>query len=86
MAILIRFLIFAALAWFGYRLVRQLLNKKALPPAQDDNASSTISPQAMLACAHCGVHVPVGESTQSRGKVFCSETHRDSYFRENPPG
>ena len=85
MAILIRFLIFAALAWFGYRLVRQLLDKKALPPTQDGNASSPAKPQAMQACAQCGVHVPVGESTQPRGKVFCCESHRDSYFQENPP-
>lgn len=82
MAILIRFLIFAALAWFGYRLVRQLLDKKVLPPAEGSNKSA---PQPMLACAYCSVHIPVGESTQSRGKVFCCEAHRDSYFRENPP-
>lgn len=82
MSIVIRILIFAALAWFGYRLVRQFLDKKALPPTQGKEGSA---PEAMLACAHCGVHVPAGESTQSRGKFFCCEAHRDSYFRENPP-
>ena len=82
MAIVIRILIFAALAWFGYRLVRQYLDKKALPPTQGNDTSA---PQPMLACAYCSVHIPVGESTQSRGKVFCCEAHRDNYFRENPP-
>ena len=85
MAILIRFLIFAALAWYGYRIVRQLLDKQALPPTAGNPPSSPKNPQAMQACVQCGVHVPVGECTQSRGKVFCCEAHRDSYFRENPP-
>lgn len=85
MAILIRFLIFAALAWYGYRIVRQLLDKQAQPPTAGNTPSSPKNPQAMQACAQCGVHVPVGESTQSRGKLFCCEAHRDSYFQENPP-
>lgn len=84
MALLIRFLIFAALAWFGYRFVRQWLDSKSLPPASGNDPVKTAKPEAMQACAHCGVHVPVGESTQSRGKVFCSEAHRDSYFRDHP--
>jgi len=83
MAMLIRFLLFAAIAWYGYRLVRKLLDKQASLPPTSPTAEK--SPEAMLACAYCQVHIPVGESTQSRGKVFCCEAHRDSYFRENPP-
>ena len=42
------------------------------------------TPEVMQRCAQCGVHVPLGESTQSRGRVFCSEAHRDNWFRDNP--
>lgn len=79
MALIIRLLILAALAWFGYRLIRTWMAKKTeLPPHERP-------PEVMQRCAHCQVHVPAGESTQSRGLVFCSEDHRDAYFRDHPP-
>ncbi len=35
------------------------------------------TPQAMLACAHCGVHLPQGDALQDpQGRAFCSEAHR----------
>lgn len=33
----------------------------------------------MVRCAHCGVHLPKGESVQADGKYFCSAEHRDAY-------
>ncbi|MDP1673654.1 MAG: PP0621 family protein [Burkholderiales bacterium] len=36
-------------------------------------------PQDMVACAHCGVHFPRGESMSAGGRQFCSESHRDEY-------
>lgn len=39
------------------------------------NADVQIEP--MVACAHCGVHIPASEAlTASSGEVFCSEEHR----------
>ncbi|MBK9161736.1 MAG: hypothetical protein IPM27_09265 [Nitrosomonadales bacterium] len=35
----------------------------------------------MVRCAHCGVHLPKGESIRSDGRFFCSAAHRDA-FRE----
>ncbi len=32
--------------------------------------------QSMVACAHCGVHLPAGESLQSGDKHYCCEQHR----------
>ena len=35
------------------------------------------APQAMLACVHCGVHLPQAEAVQdAAGRPFCSEAHR----------
>ncbi len=32
----------------------------------------------MVACAHCGVHLPTSESVRnSRGDTFCGTAHRD---------
>ena len=34
-------------------------------------------PQAMLACAHCGVHLPQNDVlADAAGRPFCSEAHR----------
>ena len=33
----------------------------------------------MVRCAHCGVHLPKGESVQADGQFFCSSEHRDAY-------
>jgi uncharacterized protein len=30
----------------------------------------------MLACDHCGVHVPESEGVRQAGGFFCSEEHR----------
>lgn len=33
--------------------------------------------QAMVRCAHCGVHLPLGKAIgDSQAGYFCSETHR----------
>lgn len=33
----------------------------------------------MVRCAHCGVHLPRGESVRRDGRDFCTEAHRDAY-------
>lgn len=33
----------------------------------------------MVRCAHCGVHLPKGESVQADGRDFCSAEHRDAH-------
>ena len=44
------------------------VGKAPPPPAQ---------PAAMLACVHCGVHVPSTETvSDAAGRPFCSEAHR----------
>ena len=44
---------------------------KSMPP------QAPARPQAMLACVHCGVHLPQAEALQdAAGRPFCSEAHR----------
>jgi uncharacterized protein len=43
----------------------------ARPPQPPDG------PQAMLACAHCGVHLPQADALMDAGgRPFCSDAHR----------
>lgn len=37
------------------------------------------SPQAMLRCAECGLHLPADEALPGRGGVFCTAAHRASF-------
>jgi uncharacterized protein len=53
---------------------------------QTESAKPSAPPekQALLACAHCGVHLPVNESLPGRGGVFCDEAHRSAFERAHP--
>lgn len=33
----------------------------------------------MVRCAQCGVHLPIHESIEAGGHLFCSAEHRDAY-------
>jgi uncharacterized protein len=33
--------------------------------------------EAMVSCAHCGVHLPRSEALAARGLHYCSVAHRD---------
>ena len=37
------------------------------------------APQEMIACAHCGVHLPRDEALPGRGGVFCGDAHRAAF-------
>ena len=42
-------------------------------------AEQPSSPQPMIACAYCGVHLPRDEALPGRGGVFCGDAHRAAY-------
>jgi uncharacterized protein len=41
-------------------------------------------PQAIVACMHCGVHLPRDEALPGRGGVFCGDAHRDAFEKAHP--
>ena len=56
--------------------------------ARKVDAQPKVEPQTeketLLACAHCGVHLPVGETLPGRGGVFCGEAHRSAFEQAHP--
>lgn len=68
-----RLLLLIAIAVVIFLLVRSY-RKNA--PRQDENKTVT---DDMVRCAHCGVHLPKGESVQADGHFFCNTEHRDAY-------
>jgi uncharacterized protein len=67
-----RLLLIIAIVAVVYLLIRSY-RKQA--PQQQDKPSA----EDMVCCAHCGVHLPKGESIQADGKFFCGAEHRDAY-------
>jgi uncharacterized protein len=35
-----------------------------------------VDAEAMVACAHCGVHLPRGDAVADGSLMYCSEAHR----------
>lgn len=68
-----RILLIVALVFVGIWLVRKLLGaRKTKAP---DNVKD--SPDALVKCAHCGVHMPLTDALWKDGRAFCSMTHRN---------
>lgn len=66
-----RLLLIIAIVAVVYLLIRSF-RKQA--PQQDK-----LTAEDMVRCAHCGVHLPKGESIQADGQFFCGAEHRDAY-------
>jgi uncharacterized protein len=48
----------------------------ASPPA---SARDATSPQDMVPCAHCGVHLPHSDTVAGRLGAYCSAQHRQQH-------
>jgi uncharacterized protein len=57
--------------------------RRAPPPVRP--RADVPEPQAMLTCAHCGVHMPRDEALPGRGGVFCGDAHRAAFEKAHPP-
>jgi uncharacterized protein len=54
--------------------------RRNLPP----RAGPAATPQSMVTCAHCGVHLPRSEALPGRGGVFCDDAHRAAFEQAHP--
>lgn len=65
-----RLLLIIAIVFVVYLLIRSFRRQA---PKRDVTAT-----EDMVRCAHCGVHLPRGESVEADGQFFCSTEHRDA--------
>jgi uncharacterized protein len=79
MGMLLRLVFLGIVAIVIVRVLQRALGLDARPRQEEPPLRHD---QMMRRCAWCKVHVPEGESTQSRGHFFCCEAHRDAFFRE----
>lgn len=69
-------LLVIALAWWAYTRSRQ-----ARP---SDSPTRASPPQDMARCAHCGVHLPLGDAVSGEKGQYCSTEHRSAAQDRNP--
>lgn len=67
MKYLLLILIVLAVLWLARASRRRSAPPRPQPPGRGE---------AMVACAHCGVHLPRSEALPGRGGLYCGEAHR----------
>jgi uncharacterized protein len=69
-----RLLILFLIVWFLFWIIKKQFSLGA------DKKPSLKSDQSedMIACAHCGTHVPRSSGVESDGKFYCSREHAES--------
>jgi uncharacterized protein len=68
---LIRILIILAAIGMAVYLLRRALGRGKKPGAPSGSGTAR-----MVACAHCGTHVPESEAVRADGRTYCCEEHR----------
>jgi uncharacterized protein len=53
-----------------------LLRGRSRPETDARAASRETQPQEVVACRHCGLHLPRIDAIEDHNGVFCSEAHR----------
>jgi uncharacterized protein len=65
---IVRYLLLAAFIYFVYTWLRRAGTRgRAAGAAPQEN---------MVACAHCGVHLPQSDSVSADGRSYCGDEHR----------
>lgn len=68
MKYLVLLLVIVLVLWLAR--TRPRAGRPAPPPPADR------TPQAMVACAHCGIHLPRSEAVSGPRGLYCSDAHR----------
>ena len=63
-------------------MLRGSVRRSRRPP--NAGPSTPATPQSMLSCAQCGLHLPRDEALPGRGGVFCGAAHRAAFEQAHP--
>lgn len=71
-----RTLLILGLALVGFWWLRRSLLEMQRRRRARHERDAEAAPERMLACAHCGLHVPESDGVQAEGRFFCCDEHR----------
>ncbi|WP_048811797.1 PP0621 family protein [Methylobacillus flagellatus] len=70
---MLKLLLLAIIFWLIYAILKHYRNSvQKRPPSRS-------SPEDMVQCAHCHVHLPRSESVKSGALHYCSDAHRQQH-------
>ena len=61
-----------------------MISRQRKPAAPAPRATTVAPVQDMVACAHCGIHLPKREAVQGARGVYCSTEHRTAAHDHHP--
>jgi len=72
-----RLLLWAILGLLAWWILRP---RKAVPPSAAERTRGPAggAPEAMVDCAHCGLHFPAPEAIRDGARLYCCTAHRDA--------
>lgn len=68
-----KFILLLILGIVAYAIFKSYVRRGLRRETHEDHVKSN---EDMVKCAYCGVHMPISESTLSKGNYFCSNEHR----------
>ena len=75
-------IVFWIVVIIGGLFVARLLARQAakedqprVPPLAPSKNKAAANPEAMVRCAHCGIHMPRSEALLVNGQTWCSKDH-----------
>ena len=83
-----KFIVLLVVVFLIVWLVRGSRPGRVAPPPSADvppPANPAGTPDTIVACAHCGLHLPKADALPGRGGVFCGEAHRTAFERAQAP-
>jgi len=69
-----KYLVLFVVVIVGLMLIKKSQQTKGVQPPRPPRKPPQV-PEAMLPCAHCGVHSPASRCVMRDGKPYCSEEH-----------
>jgi uncharacterized protein len=72
-----KYILVLLVVWVGYHLWRKGRIADAAKPQSPQR--SPAKPLAMVACAHCGTHLPSSEAIQAGRVFYCNAEHRERH-------
>lgn len=70
--LLVLILLVVAAVWLVRRALRSAAPRRDVA---DKSPPSAVTGDELVACAHCGVHLPRAEARPAAGGLYCSEEH-----------
>lgn len=77
-----KYLLWALVIYFAWRWyqTKTSTNPDADAPAATVDAAGDATAERMVACAQCGIHLPLSEAVRGDGALhYCSEAHRSGH-------